>query len=83
MSASYVVRDISYSARRGENGNIELVVEVEGIGFVKETIPDGQLAGTVGHREVPSTRTTTFDLHPTEAEGLWQELGRALGKYGF
>jgi hypothetical protein len=75
-----ITERITYSARRGEGGNVELRVEIEQIRFIEETIPDGSMAGMKGHLPVPSTSELVLDLHPTEAEALWDQLGRALGK---
>lgn len=66
------------SAERTPFG-VQLTLEREVISFVKEMIPDGQMAGMMGHRPVESAESVTFDLHPNQARALWEELGRALG----
>lgn len=73
-----VIKDISYSAELTRDGQIELTIEIEGVNFVREVIPDGQLAGMMGHREVPHTQTKSFILHPQQAQALIDELQRAV-----
>jgi hypothetical protein len=75
-----ILKQINYSVRT-ESGRIELVVERELIDFVEEIIPDGQMAGMKGHREVPCTQELTFELHPAEARHLWEQLGQALAEH--
>lgn len=76
-----IVKQINYSASRTSSDTIELLIERETIDFVREVIPDGQMAGMIGHREVPCTQEFTFDLHPAEARHLREQLGQALAEY--
>lgn len=59
-------------------GGVELRVTRESITFVRETIPDGQMAGMIGHRPVEHVEEMTYTLHPDQARALHEELGRAL-----
>ena len=76
-----VTEQIRYSARPGDDNTVELLIEMDRVTLVEEVIPDGQMAGMMGHRPVPRTDSATFELHPAQAEALYEELGRALGKW--
>jgi hypothetical protein len=73
-----ITESISYSAALLDRGNVELKIEISKIDFVEEVIPDGQMAGMMGHRPVPCTETYSFDLHPDQARMLWEQIGHAL-----
>lgn len=70
-----------FSARRGDNGDdVVLRLERQRVDFVEERITYGHLAGTIGHRPVPGEEVAEFEMLRTQAERLWEQLGRALGK---
>ncbi len=77
-----IVKSIDYSVERTPDGEIELTVEVESIRFKREIIPDGQLAGMLGHREVPHTATYSWQLHPAQARMLCEQLGQLINSEG-
>lgn len=68
-----VVKSIEYSVEM-DGPNFELVITVEGVYFREEIIPDGQMAGMKGHREVPSESVMRFPIHPQQAQRLISEL---------
>jgi hypothetical protein len=72
-----VEMSFTYSARADGYG-INLIVERTVINFVREMIPDGQMAGMMGHRPVENEQSFTFTLHPAEAEALRDDLSAAL-----
>ena len=74
-----IVKSIDYEARRSDDGDVEIVVSIESVGFVRETIPDGQLAGMMGHREVPQLSEYIYSLHPQQARRLVEQIQRILG----
>jgi hypothetical protein len=57
---------------------VRLTAHREIINFAREVIPDGQMAGMMGHREVPGEEEVSFDLHVTEARALLDQLQQAL-----
>lgn len=71
----------TYSVRRTVRG-IELTAHREVINFVREMIPDGQMAGMMGHREVPGEQEFTFEMGVAEAKFLRGELDRAINSAG-
>lgn len=73
-----ITESIDYSAVSANDGTIELHIVRNGIQFVEEVIPDGQMAGMMGHRPVPCVDEMTFTLYPGQAQALHEELGRAL-----
>lgn len=77
MTDGPIVKSVSYTAQAAPEG-IELVVEAEMLSFVREMIPDGQMAGMMGHREVPRTSTVSYALHVEEAKHLLEQLGHAI-----
>lgn len=74
-----VIRSTDYSVTRNDDTSVDLNIRVDRIGFVQERIPDGQMAGMMGHREVPCTDEYSFRLYGGQAQHLWEELGRVLG----
>jgi hypothetical protein len=72
-----IVRQVNYTAHCAPEC-VELAIEAEMISFVEERIPDGQMAGMMGHREVPGTSSVTYNLHPAQAQHLWEQLGDAI-----
>jgi hypothetical protein len=46
--------------------------------FVREVIPDGQMAGMTGHRPVLSTQEIEFELGDIQARALLEDLQHAL-----
>lgn len=73
-----VVKSVDYSIER-DGRDLELVVTVEGLNFVREVIPDGQMAGMMGHREVPCESEMRFPIYPQQAQHLIRELQRVAG----
>lgn len=82
MAKSSVTMPWTYTARVGGNDVVELILERERINFVEEIIPDGQLAGMIGHRQVPGVDTMTFELTEQEARALIAELQAVVGEIG-
>lgn len=76
-----VVESIEYSVEQ-DGRSFELVVTVEGLNFVEETIPDGQMAGMMGHREVPCENVMRFPIHPAQVRRLIGELERVAVRDG-
>jgi len=77
MSERPIVKSIEYSAV--PNGReVELRVRRTLIEFVRETIPDGQMAGMPGHRPIEHVQEFTFSMPAGQARALYEDLGRAL-----
>jgi hypothetical protein len=72
-----IVESVEYSATR-TGGAVTLTVQRHMIRFVREVIPDGQLAGMVGHRPVPSLEEFHFELPVAQARALLGELAAAV-----
>ena len=74
-----VEKPFEYSVERTPTG-VNLTIEREIINFVREVIPDGQMAGMMGHRPVEGSEEMTFDIPLPQARALYEQLGRALGE---
>lgn len=72
-----ILESIDYAVER-EGHEIKLKVEAVYVTFVEEIIPDGQLAGMIGHRPVRNHSEITYDLHPGHARMLRDQLDAAL-----
>jgi hypothetical protein len=72
-----IVKNVDYEVRR-DGDDVDLTVTVEGVGFVRETIPDGTMAGMLGHREVPYTNQFIYNLHISQARHLRDQLDEIL-----
>lgn len=77
--ADRVEKPFEYSAGRIPTG-VRLTIEREIINFVGEVIPDGQMAGMIGHRPVEGHEEMEFDIPLPQARALWEQLGHALGE---
>jgi hypothetical protein len=66
----------TYSARADDYG-INLIVERTVINFVREMIPDGQMAGMMGHRPVENEQSFTFTLDQVQ-EFVWSVVYAVL-----
>ena len=72
-----MVESIEYSATRA-GGEVLLTVRRHLIHFVREVIPDGQMAGMTGHRPVPSVDEFEFTMPVDQARALLDDLATAV-----
>lgn len=78
-----MVDRVEYTATAGATpGSVTLTVRQHMITFVREVIPDGQLAGMTGHRPVPHVDEFTFSMPVDQARALLDDLATAVGKAG-
>jgi hypothetical protein len=74
-----IVEGVEYSATAGATaGAVTLTVQRHVIHFVREVIPDGQMAGLMGHRPVPSVESFDFEMPVAQARHLLDDLAVAV-----
>lgn len=83
MGERSIVDRVEYRATAGDvggevTGEVVLTVDRHLIEFVRETIPDGQMAGMVGHRPVPHVQQFEFVLPVGQARRLLDDLAVAV-----
>lgn len=76
-----MVKSVDYEARRGDDGEVEIVVTIEHLVFREQVIPDGQLAGSIGHIAEPSTAEYVFSMGRGQALLLVEQIQRALSSW--
>jgi hypothetical protein len=62
----------------GEPGRVVLVARQQVTTFVRETIPDGVMAGMIGHRPVQHEREFVFEIPTQQARRLLDDLARQV-----
>lgn len=79
MARNWIAKPWSFHFRHGEHSQIELVAHRETVSFRREVIPDGILAGQMGHLEIPGEEEVTFALDLWQARALRDQLNELLG----